>query len=149
MKTHLLRAVICLGVMVFMLSGAACQRSNEQSLHAATEAWDSGDYKVAAEEYEQYLSLNPGGEKSLEARFQLANIYYLNLKSYEQARAHYKEVLSQDPAGANSMVARERLAEVLAELGRSFEAIFEYESLNPADERERRRIRLRIADLYF
>jgi tetratricopeptide (TPR) repeat protein len=146
---QLLKTIICFAVIVCVLSIAACQRSDEQSLRAATEAWDSGDYKVAAEEYERYIASNPTGEKSLEARFQLANIYYLNLKSYEQARAHYKEILSQDPAGANAIVARERLAEVLAELGRSFEAISEYESLTPTDEGERRRIRLRIADLYF
>ncbi|HKY04735.1 MAG TPA: tetratricopeptide repeat protein, partial [Blastocatellia bacterium] len=119
------------------------------SLKAASEAWDSGDYKAAAEEYEDYLKLNPAGETALEARFQLANIYYLNLKSYEQARAHYREFLEQGPAHAHAEVARERLAEVLAELGRSYEAIAEYESLNPDDVRERRRVRLRIADLYF
>ena len=34
-------------------------------------------------------------------------------------------------------------------MGRSYEAIAEYENLNPQDANERRRIRLRIADLYF
>jgi len=143
------RSLLCIALVFLLLAPAACRRSNEQSLRAAAEAWDSGDYKAAAEEYEQYLKLNPTGEESLEARFQLANIYYLNLKSYEQARTHYKEFLSQDAASQNAVLARERLAEVLAELGRSFEAISEYESLNPADAKERRRIRLRIADLYF
>jgi tetratricopeptide (TPR) repeat protein len=140
---------MCLVLVVLLPAGVACRRSNEQSLRAAAEAWDSGDYKAAAEEYEAYLQLNPTGGESLEARFQLANIYYLNLKSYEQARAHYREFLSQSTADADAALARERLAEVLAELGRSFEAISEYESLNPTEARARRRVRLRIADLYF
>jgi tetratricopeptide (TPR) repeat protein len=46
-------------------------------------------------------------------------------------------------------LARERLAEALGEMGRAYEAIAEYENLNPQDSSERRRIRLRIADLYF
>jgi tetratricopeptide (TPR) repeat protein len=144
-----MRIVLCTALLFSLLASAACQRSNEQSLRDAAEAWDSGDYKAAAEEYERYLSLSPTGEESLEARFQLANIYYLNLKSYEQARTHYNEFLSQDPANRSAPLARERLGEVLAELGRSFEAISEFEGLNPADGKERRRIRLRIADLYF
>jgi tetratricopeptide (TPR) repeat protein len=34
-------------------------------------------------------------------------------------------------------------------MGRSYDAIAEYENMNPQDSEERRRIRLRIADLYF
>ena len=34
-------------------------------------------------------------------------------------------------------------------MGRSYESIAEYESLNPQDPGERRRVRLRIADLYY
>lgn len=131
------------------MAAGACRQSAEGSLKRAAEAWDSGDYRAAAEEYERYLEQDPSGEKSSEARFQLANIYYLNLHRYEQARAHYKTLLDQDPSHANAMTARERLAEVLVELGRSYEAIGEYENLNPQDANERRRIRLRIADLYF
>lgn len=113
------------------------------------EAWDSGDYQGAAEEYEQYLERYPSNQQSLEARFQLANIYYLNLQRYEQARLHYREFLDQDPANPKAYTARERLAGVLADLGRSYEAIAEYENLNPNEREERRRIRLLIADLYY
>ena len=126
----------------------SCGRSSEQNLRRAAEAWDSGDYVVAAEEYEQYLTDNPTGSRSGEARFQLANIYYLNLHRYEAARTQYVAFLSQEPSHPNSFAARERLAEVLAELGRSYEAIAEFENLNPQDDHEKRRIRLRIAELY-
>jgi tetratricopeptide (TPR) repeat protein len=134
---------------LLLLGSAACKRTNEQSLRAAARAWDSGDYETAAKEYEEYLKRSPAGAESLEARFQLANIYYLNLHSYDQARAQYKELLSLDPSSPNAYVARQRLAEVLAELGRSYEAIAEYENLNPQGAVEQRTIRLRIADLYF
>jgi tetratricopeptide (TPR) repeat protein len=127
----------------------SCKRSSETTPQRAAAAWDSGDYKLAAEEYEQYIERNPTGEQSLDARFKLANIYYFNLRRYEQARVHYAALLYQDSSNPNAQLARERLAEVLGELGRSYEAIAEYENLSLHDTTERRRIRLRIADLYF
>ena len=127
----------------------ACGRGATNTLGRAAAAWDAGDYAQSAEEYERYLYQYPTGEASLAARFKLANIYYLNLHRYDQARAHYQEFLRQDGAHADAATARERLAEVLAELGRTYEAINEYETLNPLDAGERRRIRLKIADLYF
>ena len=133
--------------LVAMLGG--CARSVEQSLTRAAEAWDAGDYKLAAEEYERYLYQYPTGDKAPEAHFQLANIYYFKLQRHEKARAHYSFLLERNPGHTNAQLARERLAEVLGEMGRSYEAIAEYENLNPPDANERRRIRLRIADLYF
>jgi len=138
--------LICM--MLFTLL-AACHRDAAQSLTRAVEAWDSGDYKVAAEEYERYLYQNPAGDKAADARFQLANIYYFKLQKYDRASANYTAFLEQNPSHPNASLARERLAEVLGEMGRSYEAIAEYENLNPQDSSERRRIRLRIADLYF
>jgi len=137
---------ICLTLAAFSVG---CRRDARQSLERAVEAWDSRDYKLAAEEYEHYLSLDPTNENAAEARFQLANIYYFNLHRYDQARAHYATFLNEHSSHANAPLARERLAEVLGELGRSYDAIAEYENLNPQDLEERRRIRLRIADLYF
>ena len=142
-----LSLLFCL-MLVGILAGG-CHRDVDQSLGRAAEAWDSGDYKVAAEEYERYLEQDPTGEKASEARFQLANIYYFKLQRYDQARAHYSSFLERNPTHSNAQLARERLAEVLGEMGRSYEAIAEYENLNPQDANERRRIRLRIADLYF
>lgn len=115
----------------------------------AVEAWDSGDYQVAAEEYERYLSQRPTGDQAPQARFQLANIYYFKLQRYDQARVNYTAFIESNPTNPNAQLARERLAEVLGEMGRSFEAIAEYENLNLQEASEHRRIRLRIADLYF
>ena len=114
---------------------AACKRDATGTLERATAAWDAGDYPQAAD--------------ALTARFKLANIYDLNLRRYDQARAHYQEFLRQDGTHAEAAVARERLAEVLAELGRIYEAVAEYEKLNPPDVNERRRVRLKIAALYY
>ena len=145
------RASVSLVFVIFLVAGAAagCHRNIERSLTRAVEAWDSGDYNLAAEEYERYLNQHPSSEKAPEARFQLANIYYFKLRRYDQARDHYNAFLEQYPSHSNSQLARERLAEVLGEMGRSYEAIAEYENLSPQDPGERRRIRLRIADLYF
>jgi tetratricopeptide (TPR) repeat protein len=148
---HFLTAVsISITVILFgVVLITACQKKKDGSIRHAVEAWDSGDYATAAEEYERFLQVYPTGEQSLEARFQLANVYYYNLNKYEPARLHYKEFLNQSPAHANAQKSRERLAEVLSELGRSYDAIAEYENLNLQDEKDRRRIRLRIADLYY
>jgi tetratricopeptide (TPR) repeat protein len=140
-----LLAIVLCGLLV----SSGCRKDEEQSLKRGAEAWDSGDYQTAAKEYEQYLERNPTGQQSLEARFQLANIYYFNLQRYEQARTHYKEFLDQDSANPKAYTARERLAGVLADLGRSYEAINEYEKLSPQERGERRRVRLLIADLYY
>ncbi|HJZ66694.1 MAG TPA: tetratricopeptide repeat protein, partial [Blastocatellia bacterium] len=95
----------------------------EKSLTRAVEAWDAGDYKLAAEEYESYLYHYPTGEKAPDALFQLANIYYFKLRRYDQARDNYSAFLERYPSSPNVPLARERLAEVLAELGLSYEAI--------------------------
>lgn len=128
----------------------SCRYSSETALQRASEAWDNGDYEQSAELYESYLERHPDGEASLRARFKTANIYFANLHRYDRAAGHYREFLNQaGPVEPDTRVARERLAESLAELGRSYEAIAEYESISPQDEPDRRRIRLRIADLYF
>jgi tetratricopeptide (TPR) repeat protein len=147
-RGHASLSVLFLVLIAALLAGA-CHRDIEQSLARAVEAWNSGNYKLAAEEYERYLYQRPTDEKASDARFQLANIYYFKLKRYDQARIQYTAFLEQNPSHPNSQLARERVAEVLGEMGRSYEAIAEYENLNPQDSGERRRIRLRIADLYF
>jgi tetratricopeptide (TPR) repeat protein len=146
------RARLSLVFVLFLVAvgtATGCHRDIERSLARAVEAWDSGDFNLAAEEYERYLHQRPTSEKAPDARFQLANIYYFKLRRYDQARDHYNAFLEQNPSHSNSQLARERLAEVLGEMGRSYEAIAEYENLSPRDPGERRRIRLRIADLYF
>jgi tetratricopeptide (TPR) repeat protein len=143
-----LRSAAGLLLAVSLLAGA-CRYSSESALQRASDAWDSGDYEQAAEMYEHYLERYPDGATSLGARFKLANIYYINLHRYDRAAGHYREFLNQAPGDPDARVVRERLAEALSELGRSYEAIAEYENIPPQDETERRRIRLRIADIYF
>lgn len=147
-------ASAALSLALFMTAAAllfqsGCARGADDPLKQAAAAWDAGDYKLAAEEYERYLQANPKGGQSGQARFQLANIYYLKLRRYDQACALYKEFLDGSPDHAQAQLARERMAEVLGEMGRSYEAIGEYEKLTPEDRKERRRIRVKIADLYF
>lgn len=142
-------AVLLPWLILAALLAISCSRDAEQSLERAVEAWDSGNYKLAAEEYERFLEKHPAGDRAAEARFQLANIYYFKLQRYDQARANYAAFLERNHAHSKAQLARERLAEVLGEMGRSYEAIAEYENLNPQNTNERRRIRLRIADLYF
>ncbi|HYL98247.1 MAG TPA: tetratricopeptide repeat protein [Blastocatellia bacterium] len=143
------QAVLWLAVASMALAGAACKYSAEKTLERASDAWRAGDYEQAVQLYEGYLQHAPRGDQSLETRLKLANIYYLNLHKYEPALEQYNEYLSQTSEGPETETARERMAEVLAELGRSYQAISEYEDLIPKDDRDRRRIRLRIADLYF
>ena len=114
---------------------------------SALSGGDSGDYKVAASNT-TYLRAT-GSEKSADARLQLANIYYFNLQRYDRARTHYTTFLNENSSHASASLAQERLAEVLGELGRTYDAIAEYENMSPQDSNERRRLRLRIADLYF
>jgi len=132
------------------LAAGACRYSSENALQRASNAWDNGDYEQAAELYEHYLDRYPDGDASLRARVKAANIYFANLHRYDRAARHYREFLNQaGPGEPETRLVRERLAESLAELGRSYEAIAEYENITPQDETDRRRIRLRIADLYF
>jgi tetratricopeptide (TPR) repeat protein len=144
-----LMAAPLVAVLFVVVTALLWGRGEDRGLKSAIEAWNSGDYETAAEEYEDFLRRNPDGTEAMEARFQLANVYYLNLSRYDLAFAHYSRFLEQSPSGDNAYTARERLAEVLGEMGRSYEAIAEYEQLNPEDAGERRRIRLRIADLYY
>ena len=143
------RALLTLVVLCMGLAPFGCKYSAEKTLERASDAWRGGDYEQAAQLYEGYLQRTPTGVQSRDARLKLANIYYLNLHKYEPALDHYREYLSQAGDGPEAETARERMAEVLAELGRSYQAISEYENLVPKNDRDRRRIRLRIAELYF
>src|SRR5215471_18029396 len=120
MRTSLLLLAIGL-IAAFCLFGAgSCKYSPEKTLKAASDAWASGDYQKSAELYERFLEHAPLGEESIQARLQLANIYYLNLHRYEDARVQYREFLSQAPSSPEAYGARERLAEVLSDLGKSY-----------------------------
>jgi tetratricopeptide (TPR) repeat protein len=140
---------VAAGMLLALSSVTGCKYSAQKTLEQAAAARDAGNYEEAARLYERYLQSDPGGSDSLDARLRLADLYNLNLHRYEQALAEYTEVLNRSPGDPVALAARERMADVLSDLGRSFDAIAEYEKLNPTDETQRRRIRLRIADLYF
>jgi tetratricopeptide (TPR) repeat protein len=137
---------ICLGLALALSS---CKYSAQRTLEEAADAWDSKNYQQAASLYEKYLQRDTASEQAIQAHFQVANIYYLDLHRYEEARDHYSAFLNLAPSNVNAPAARERLADILADTGRSYQAIAEFENLSPQDETERRRIRLRIAELYF
>ncbi|PYP87110.1 MAG: hypothetical protein DMF61_10715 [Blastocatellia bacterium AA13] len=141
-------ALLLIALALFLVLRSS-KRDVEGILNQALSDWDSGDYEAAADQYEKLLRQAPASTASTEARLQLANIYYLKLHRNERAALLYQQFLAQSPSHPNAAVARERLAEVLADLGRSYESIAEYEGLSPQDQAERRRIRLRIADLYY
>src|SRR5215468_1520922 len=109
---HRIRVLLAAALMLTAAS-QGCGGKVDGSLTRAAEAWDAGNYKLAAEEYERYLTEFPAGDKVPEAHFQLANIYYFKLQRYDQARAHYSSVVEHSPGYPNVQLARERLAEVL------------------------------------
>jgi tetratricopeptide (TPR) repeat protein len=133
---------------LLFLSGC---RARGALLEQAQAAWDSGDYAGAAERYEEFLKENPRHEQAAAARFQVANIYYLNLRQYERAIPHYIHLIEDFPHSPHCYQARQRLAESYVAGGKRSEAINEYENLLIAfpDTPDRRRVRLNIADLYY
>ena len=56
---HLSRLVCSLLLVSALVSG--CARSTQSALEQASEAWDSGDYEIAAAKFERYLKNNPTG----------------------------------------------------------------------------------------
>jgi len=128
----------------------ACNKAPRPLLQMAEAAWQSGDYPAAAHYYQEFLQKNPDDPRSARALFELGNIYLLNLKQYANAQQSYSELLSRFPDSEFSYLARQRRAESYVEMGRTYEAIAEYENLFIAfpETDDRRRIRLTIADLY-
>ena len=120
-------------------------------LERARSAAEDQDYSTAAAAYEEYLAEAPEEPEAEEARFRLADIYYIKLKQYERARDHYAALLEQYPGSEHDYDARRRLAEVNVELRNPVEAIAQYERLvaDHPHTGERRKVRVAIADLYF
>src|SRR6476646_9180710 len=50
---------LVLSLILVTLLASGCRRGAEQSLARAVEAWDSGNYTLAADEYERYLQRDP------------------------------------------------------------------------------------------
>ncbi|MDQ3013292.1 MAG: tetratricopeptide repeat protein [Acidobacteriota bacterium] len=126
----------------------------------AQAAWDRGDYPTAAQAYEEYLTKTPQGDKAAFARLRAATVYRRDLKQYDRAIQHYLHFIEDFPKSPEIYQARLSLAECYAATQKFREAISEYENALPAAQdlaaqnlkdgiKEKRRIRLKIADLYY
>src|SRR5262245_60576892 len=101
------RYLLSVAVMACALAVWSCSGSGPRTvLEQAEDAWDSGDYKQSAQLYERFLEQEPAGVRAADARYQLANIYYFNLRRFDQARANYAAFLEQDPGNQNAPMAR-------------------------------------------
>ena len=140
-------------VCCLLFSTVACSRV--ALLDQAQMAWDRGDYPAAAERYEEYLTKTPQGDKAAFARLRVATVYRRDLKQYDRAIQHYLHFIEDFPKSPDIYQARLSLAECYAATQKFREAISEYENALPAaqdlkdDTKEKRRIRLKIADLYY
>lgn len=141
----------CLWPFIFclLIFSAACSR--QALLDQAQAAWDSADYKTAAEYYEEYLKKTPQGDKAAFARLRAGTVCRRDLKQYDRAIQHYLHFIEDFPKSPDIFQARLSLAECYAATQKFREAISENESALPmaTNEKERRRIRLKIADQYY
>jgi tetratricopeptide (TPR) repeat protein len=145
----LLPAAYCLLLTAHCLLFASCR--SRALLEQAQQAWDGGDFAGAAARYEEFIKASPQHERAVDAHFNAANIYLLNLKQYDRAAEHYIHIIEDFPKSPHVYKARQRLAECYAAQGKRREAISEYENILTffPDTGDRRRIRLAIADLYY
>lgn len=136
-------------VLCLLFSLAGC-RSRGTLLNQAQVAWDRGDYQTAATHYEEFLKGAPSPEQAANVHFEVAKIYYLNLKQYDRAAEHYIRLIEDFPQFPKREQAYRNLAECFELMKKPREAISEYESLLIAFPKtpDRRKIRLAIADLY-
>lgn len=141
---YLLPFALCL-----LIFSAGC--SSKAQLERAQLAWDGGDYAAAADLYEEFLKLNPQSDKTALARLQAATICRRDLKQYDRAIQHYLHFIEDFPKAPEFYQARLSLAECYVATQKFREAIGEYESALPAatDTKEKRRVRLMIADQYY
>ncbi len=141
-----LLALVALCILL-LLSGC---RSKVSLLGQAQAAWDRGDYQAATGHYEDFLKTAPSPEQAANVHFEVAKIYYLNLKQYDRAAEHYIRLIEDFPQFPKREQAYHQLAECFELTKKPREAISEYESLLIAfpDTPDRRKIRLAIADLY-
>jgi len=142
---RLLTILFASAVLVF----SGCSR--QALLDQAQTAWDGGDYKTAAECYEEYLKKTPQGERAGFARMQAATVCRRDLKEYDRAIQHYLHFIEDFPKSPEIYQARLSLAECYTATLKFREAINENESALPlaSNDSERRRIRLKIADQYY
>jgi tetratricopeptide (TPR) repeat protein len=143
---RILPAFLCLLSAVF---SASCARG--ALLDNAQAAWDKSDYAAAADYYERFLKENPQSDQAEFARLRAATICQRDLKQYDRAIQHYIHFIEEFPKSPDLVQARTQLGYCYGLTGKHREAISEYEGVMPkvGDEKERRRLRLNIADMYF
>lgn len=132
---------------LFLLSG--CSRG--ELLEQAQQAWDGGDYGAAVDLYEAFLKEKPQSEEAAQVRFRVATVCMRDLRQYDRAIEHLIRLIEDHPKSPDIRAARLRLAECYAAVGKRDESISEYEGALPlvTDEKERRSLRLSIAELYY
>lgn len=136
-------------LLATVVIAAGCSRG--ELLEQAQQAWDSGDYGAAADLYETFLREKPQSEESAQVRYRVGTICARDLRQYERAIEHFIRLIEDHPRFGEIRDARLRLAECYAAVGKRDEAISEYEGVLPlvSDEKERRRLRLNVAELYY
>src|SRR5947207_1235085 len=120
--SRLVLTVFCLLPSAYCLLLTGCGRHGAL-LDQAQAAWDSGDYASAVARYEEFLKDNPRHEQAAVVRFQVGNIYYLNLRQYDRAIQHYIHLLEDFPHAPQAVLTTQRLAECYVALGTRREAI--------------------------
>ena len=142
--------IVCFFLLTACFFSFSC-RSRDALLTQAQTAWDNKDYAAATLSYEEFLKENHPSEQAAEIHFKVANIYYLNLKKYDQAAEHYIRLIEDFPKFSSIEQSYQRLAECYAEMKKIREAIGEYEKLLIAfpETENKRKIRMAIAELYY
>src|SRR5215813_2626222 len=148
-KPAILKLLLTACLLTLTAFGISCSRG--ALLDSAQTAWDRADYAAAADYYEQFLKENPQSDKAEFARLRAATICQRDLKQYDRAIQHYIHFIEEFPKSADLIQARSQLGYCYGLTGKHREAIGEYEGIMPkiGEEKERRRLRLNIADMYF
>jgi tetratricopeptide (TPR) repeat protein len=102
--------------------------------------------------YEGYLKRYPNGEFAEKARYNLGNIYYLNLRDSAKAREEYEGFLEKYPMSQFAFAVGRRLAELyerdLQDYRKAID-VLEQISMHTPSREDWRQVRYEISDDYF
>ncbi len=130
----------------------ACSRSEAHLFGKAEGAQRVGSYDQAVMLYQSYLQKYPNGEFAEKGRYNLGNIYYLNLRDTARAQAAYEGFLEIYPNSQYAFMVGDRLAELyerdLLDYRKAID-ILEQISLHTPSRDDWRRVRYKIATDYF
>ena len=85
-------------------------------LYMDEQDFKAGNYDEAIEKYELYLKAHPKGDKSRQALYRLATIYYVK-HAYEKALSLYKRVAEAYPAHKDFPIVKYDIANTYYRLG--------------------------------